>query len=107
MKKRYLAELVRHVVKEVMTSLDSSMTNPMDVNAAMASADAVTAPTASADAAARAKSEREMRKTTQLKLRSLQKAEKLDKDKNRAETKQWKIKQKAYRKQTSDLKRNL
>lgn len=105
MKKSQLNELVKCLVREVMSSLD--MSSPLEADVALASADAMTSPTASADAAARAKMERDTRKNSQLKLRSIQKAEKLDKDKHKAEDKQWKIKQRAYRKQQSDLKRGL
>lgn len=104
MKQSQLKELVRVIVKETMDSM-GSLTDPTTMGTALAATDVAAAPTASAQAAAKA--ERDMRKSTQAKLRATQKAEKLDTDKHKAEDKQFKIKKKAYNKQVRDLKLSL
>ena len=105
MRKSELKQLVRLIVKEAFDAM--SMSSPSDVDSTMASIDTTIAPTASADAAAKAKQERELRKATQMKLRASQKAKKLDTDKHKAEEKQWKIKKKAYDTAERGLKRGL
>lgn len=105
-KKSQLQELVRSIVKETIDTM-SSMTDPTAMGTALAATDVASAPTASAQAAAKAKAEREQRKASQMKLRALQKAQKLDTDKHKAEDKQFKIKKKAYGKQERDLKMSL
>lgn len=105
MRKSQFNKLIKCLVREVVSSLD--MTSPSDADAALAAANVAASPTASADAATKAKMQRDVRKNSQLKLRAIQKSEKLEKDAHKAEDKQWKIKQKAYRKQQSDLKREL
>lgn len=106
MKRSQLKELVQVIVKETMDSM-GSLTDPTTMGTALAATDVAAAPTASAQAAAKAKAERDMRKSTQAKLRATQKAEKLDNDKHKAEDKQFKIKKKAYNKQVRDLKMSL
>ena len=112
-KRSQLQELLRGLVKNVLTELGSMgasvqlLNDPVGIDSTLAAADATNTPTASAKASDIAKAERDQRKSTQLKLRDTQKSEKLAKDKHKAEDKQFRLNKIAFRKAESDLKRSI